>query len=124
MNHWVLSVVNPDTQVVYHFDPLKRRIASSEWMDVVDNAIKMYKNLAKKMLKKKIVWENLAGVPVQDGSKDCGIFVMLYMKEICEDKELSFCSKWLRRGNHSFSNSNIDDIKSSWAKFFLKHHTC
>ncbi|XP_074341271.1 uncharacterized protein LOC141678782 isoform X2 [Apium graveolens] len=92
-NHWVLSVVNPETQVVYHLDPLKRRIASAEWMEVVDNAIKLYKEKAKKMLKKKIVWENLAGVPVQNGSKDCEIYVMLFMKEICEDKELEFCSK-------------------------------
>ena len=35
-NHWVLSVVNPEAQVVYHLDPLKRRIESPEWMEVVD----------------------------------------------------------------------------------------
>ncbi|XP_074347013.1 uncharacterized protein LOC141685832 [Apium graveolens] len=95
-NHWVLSVVNPDAQVVYHLDPLKRRIASSEWME---------------------------GVPVQNESKDCGLFVMLYMREICKDKEFDFFSKWLQRGNNSFTEDDINDIKDAWVKFFLKHHT-
>ena len=35
-NHWVLTVVNPEAQVVFHLDPLKRRIATAEWMEVVD----------------------------------------------------------------------------------------
>ncbi|KAK1352532.1 putative Ulp1 protease family catalytic domain-containing protein [Heracleum sosnowskyi] len=96
-NHWTLTAVNPDSQMVYHMDPLKRRIAAEEWIEVVDNAIKLYKDKAKKFLKKKIMWENLAGVPLQNGSKDCGLFVMGYMKEICEDKELKFPEKWLRR---------------------------
>lgn len=33
------------------------------------------------------------GVPVQTGNKDCGLFVMGYMKEIVYDKELDFVSK-------------------------------
>ncbi|KAL1830586.1 hypothetical protein ACET3Z_000237 [Daucus carota] len=57
--------------------------------DCVD-AIKIYKDKAKKMLKKKIIWENLA---------------------------------WLRRGNNTFNDDDVNDIKNSWAKFFLKHHT-
>jgi Ulp1 family protease len=30
---------------------------------------------------------------MQEGSKDCGIFIMRYMKEIVEDKNLEFASK-------------------------------
>ncbi|KAK1385846.1 hypothetical protein POM88_023581 [Heracleum sosnowskyi] len=70
-NHWALSAVNPKSQVVYQMDPLKRRIATEEWIEVVDNGIKLYKDKAKKILKKKIEWENLAGVPLQTGTKDC-----------------------------------------------------
>ena len=33
------------------------------------------------------------GVPVQSGNKDCGLFVMAYMKEIVHDKELDFVTK-------------------------------
>ncbi|KAK1384205.1 hypothetical protein POM88_021940 [Heracleum sosnowskyi] len=61
VNHWTLTAVNPDSQMVYHMDPLKRRIAAAEeWIEVVDNAIKLYKDKEKKFLKKKIMWENLA----------------------------------------------------------------
>ncbi|XP_074356066.1 uncharacterized protein LOC141695742 [Apium graveolens] len=64
VNHWTLTVVNSDTEIVYYMDPLKRRIANGEW-----------------------------GVPVQTGNKDCGLFVMRYMKEIVHDKELDFVTK-------------------------------
>lgn len=30
---------------------------------------------------------------MQKGNKDCGLFVMRYMKEICTDKELDFAAK-------------------------------
>ncbi|KAL8099890.1 hypothetical protein AgCh_032225 [Apium graveolens] len=93
VNHWTLTVVNPDAEVVYYMDPLKRRIANGEWVNVVDNAIKMYKEDLKKVLKKKVLWENMAGVPVQTGNKDCGMFVMRYMMEIIHDKELDFANK-------------------------------
>lgn len=35
-NHWTLTVANPEAEIVYHMDPLKRRIANGEWVDVVD----------------------------------------------------------------------------------------
>lgn len=34
-----MTAVNPDTQIVYHMDPLKRRIASEEWTEVVDKLV-------------------------------------------------------------------------------------
>ncbi|VFQ90415.1 unnamed protein product [Cuscuta campestris] len=89
VNHWALTVVKPNEEVVYYMDPLKRRIYSQEWTEVVDNAIVFYKNtMNTPMLKKKVSWENMAGIPMQKGSVDCGLFVMRYMKEICQDKEV------------------------------------
>ncbi|KAL1823541.1 hypothetical protein ACET3Z_010319 [Daucus carota] len=44
------------------------------------------------------------GVPAQTGTTDCGLFVMLYMREICVDEELKFASKWARRTNLVFDN--------------------
>ena len=38
-NHWALSVVNTETQIVYHKDPLKRQIADEEWIKVVDKLV-------------------------------------------------------------------------------------
>ncbi|VFQ80959.1 unnamed protein product [Cuscuta campestris] len=55
MNHWVLTVVKPNEEVVYYMDPLKRRIDSQEWTEVVDNAIVLYKStMNTPMLKKKV----------------------------------------------------------------------
>lgn len=78
----------------------------------------MYKERLNKVARKKICWENMAviicfynfssmqvkdvinfifyffqGVPLQTGVRDCGLFVMGYMKEICYDKELQFANK-------------------------------
>ncbi|XP_074333154.1 uncharacterized protein LOC141703582 [Apium graveolens] len=122
VNHWTLTAVNPDSQTVYHMYPLKRRIATEEWTEVIDNAIKLYQEKAKKFLKKKISWENLGGVPVQTGSKDCGLFIMGYMKEICADMELKFHEKWLRRSNLSYGMKELKEIKTEWAKYFMKKH--
>ncbi|VFQ79326.1 unnamed protein product [Cuscuta campestris] len=94
VNHWALTVVKPNEEVVYYMDPLKRRIDSQEWTKVVDNAIVLYKStMNTPMLKKKVSWENMAGIPMQKGSVDCGLFVMRYMTEICHDKEVQFASK-------------------------------
>ena len=35
-NHWTLTAVNPDSQIVYDMDPLKRWIAAEEWIELVD----------------------------------------------------------------------------------------
>ncbi|XP_074364047.1 uncharacterized protein LOC141704771 [Apium graveolens] len=121
VNHCTLTVVNPDAEVVYYMDPHKCRIANGEWVDVVDNAIKMYKEDLKKVPKKKVLWENMAGVPVQTGSKDCGLFVMRYMMEIIHDKELDFANKWLRRSNLVYTEDDINEIRVEFAKYFMKH---
>ncbi|XP_074326680.1 uncharacterized protein LOC141664626 [Apium graveolens] len=121
-NHWTLTVVNLDAEVVYYIDPLKRRIANGEWVDVVDNAIKMFKEDLKKVPKKKVLWENMAGVPVQTGNKDCGLFVMRYMMEIIHDKEPDFANKWLRRSNLVYTEDDINEIRVEFAKYFMKHY--
>ncbi|ONI01811.1 hypothetical protein PRUPE_6G160400 [Prunus persica] len=39
-------------------------------------------------------WIILMGTPKQPTNTECGYFVMRYMKEIVEDKNLEFASKW------------------------------
>ncbi|XP_074360856.1 zinc finger BED domain-containing protein RICESLEEPER 2-like [Apium graveolens] len=70
-------------------DPLKRRIADGEWMDVIDNATNMYKDRGFE----KGSEEESMGVLEKTGNKDCGQFVMRYMMEIIHDKELDFANK-------------------------------
>ncbi|KAL1831079.1 hypothetical protein ACET3Z_000730 [Daucus carota] len=62
------------------------------------------------------------GVPAQTGTTDCGLFVMLYMREICIDKELKFASKWARRSNLVFDSDDLNEIRSAWAKYFMRQH--
>ncbi|VFQ89904.1 unnamed protein product [Cuscuta campestris] len=103
-------------EVVYYMDPLKRRIDSQEWTEVVDNAIVLYKNtMNTPMLKKKVSWENMAVIPMQKENVDCGFFVMRYMKEICQDKEVEFASKWARRGNLEYTEDDINQTKVEFA---------
>ncbi|VFQ62668.1 unnamed protein product [Cuscuta campestris] len=115
VNHWALTVVKPNEEVVYYMDPLKRRIDSQEWTEVVDNAIVLYKNtMNTPMLKKKVSSENKAGIPMQKGNVDYGLFVMRYMKEICQDKEVQFASKvgkveGFYKGAPSVSFSSADE---------------
>ncbi|XP_074327151.1 uncharacterized protein LOC141665067 [Apium graveolens] len=93
VNHWTLTVLKPEAEMVYYMDPLKRRIANGEW-----------------------------GVPVQTGNKDCGLFVMGYMKEIIHDKELDFVTKWLRRSNQVYADDDINEIRVEFAKYFMKSY--
>ncbi|XP_063942744.1 uncharacterized protein LOC135150388 [Daucus carota subsp. sativus] len=118
LNHWTLTVANPEAEIVYHMDPLKRRIANGEWVEVVDNAIKFYKEDQKKVVKKKI------GMGEHGGTKDCGLFVMRYMKEIVQDKDLDFANKWMRRSNLAYTQDNISEIKIEFAKYFMKRYAC
>lgn len=34
--HWMLTVVNPDEEIVHFMDPLKRRLVTGEWRNIVD----------------------------------------------------------------------------------------
>ncbi|PRQ45888.1 hypothetical protein RchiOBHm_Chr3g0496551 [Rosa chinensis] len=47
---------------------------------------------------------------------------MQYMKEIIEDKNLSFASKWQRRSELIYTQKDIDAVRSEWAKFMMKYH--
>ncbi|KAL1818584.1 hypothetical protein ACET3Z_013453 [Daucus carota] len=114
--------------------PRKKLKLTGDCVDEVeeeDHAVGKTTQLGEEMVKENnqeveksvtVVDEQLEGVPVQTGTKDCGLFMMRYMKEICEDKDLNFASKWLRRKNLAYNVSDINEIKVEWANFFMKHH--
>ncbi|PRQ58873.1 putative Ulp1 protease family catalytic domain, putative transposase, Ptta/En/Spm, plant [Rosa chinensis] len=98
-SHWMLSVVNPDEEMIYFMDPLKRRLITGEWKTILDNSIKIYNVHKNRKGRKLIQWKNLAGILEQNGGKSCGYWIMRYMKEIVEDTNLEFATKWERRTN-------------------------
>ncbi|KAM5573609.1 hypothetical protein ABKV19_013246 [Rosa sericea] len=118
--HWMLSVVNPDEEVVHFMDPLKRRLCAGEWKSIVDNSIKIFNAQKGRKGRKIIQWKNLAGIPEQTDSKTCGYFVMRYMKEIVEDKNLEFATKWERKSNLAYTQKDIDVVRAEWANHVMK----
>ncbi|PRQ22883.1 hypothetical protein RchiOBHm_Chr6g0255101 [Rosa chinensis] len=60
------------------------------------------------------------GIPEQWTDKDCGYCIMRYMKDIVEDKNLDFFSKWERRGKTAYTQQHIDEVRTEWVKFVVK----
>ncbi|XP_061987927.1 uncharacterized protein LOC133706413 isoform X2 [Rosa rugosa] len=120
--HWMLTVVNPEEEIIYFMDPLRRRLVGGEWQIIVENGIKIYNAQRNRSGRKSITWHNMGGIPVQQGDKDCGIFIMQYMKEIVQDKNLEFASKRQRRSDLVYAQKDLDDVRSEWARFVMKYH--
>ncbi|KAL6225321.1 hypothetical protein ACLB2K_004171 [Fragaria x ananassa] len=98
--HWILSVVSPSEELVYFMDPMKRRmdVTTDEWRTIV----------------------NQYGIPEQIGDKSCGYFIMLYMREIVQDKEQNWTKKWLTRGDEKYTMQDVDVVRQEWAEYVLK----
>lgn len=118
-SHWTLTIVDPDIETVYFLDPIKRRLGTREWIRIVDSAIAMYNVYKGRKGRSSVIWKNLNGIPPQPSDKECGYFVMRYMRDIIEDKDLSFVSKWERRGNHAYTQEDIDEVRNEWATFVV-----
>ncbi|PRQ45759.1 putative Ulp1 protease family catalytic domain-containing protein [Rosa chinensis] len=118
--HWMLTIIKLDEDTVYFMDPLKRRLITGEWKNIVDNGIKIHNAQVKNQSRKATTWKNCAGIPEQWTDKDCGYFIMRYMKDIVEDKNLDFFSKWERRGKAAYTQQHIDEVRTEWAKFVVK----
>ncbi|XP_024188382.2 uncharacterized protein LOC112192748 [Rosa chinensis] len=116
----MLTIIKLDEDTVYFMDPLKRRLITGEWKNIVDNGIKIHNAQVKNQSRKATTWKNCAGIPEQWTDKDCGYFIMRYMKDIVEDKNLDFFSKWERRGKAAYTQQHIDEVRTEWAKFVVK----
>ncbi|XP_040366417.1 uncharacterized protein LOC112176242 [Rosa chinensis] len=68
------------------------------------------------------LWKNLSGIPPQPSSKECGYFIMRYMRDIIEDKDFSFVNKWERRSNHIYTQVDIDEMRNEWARFVVNRY--
>ncbi|PRQ55539.1 putative Ulp1 protease family catalytic domain-containing protein [Rosa chinensis] len=118
----MLTVINAEEDIVYFMDPLKRRLITGEWKNIVDNGIKIYNAHVKRQGRKTTTWKNCVGIPEQRTDKECGYFIMRYMKDIAEDKNLDFFIKWERRGNAAYTQHHIDAVRTEWEKFVVKRY--
>ncbi|XP_061996737.1 uncharacterized protein LOC133738412 [Rosa rugosa] len=103
-------------------DPLKRRLGGNgEWKDIVDTAISMFRGDRNKKGRGSIQWKNMAGIPSQPNDKQCGYFVMRYMRDIIYDTNLGFADKWGRRANHVYCQVEIDEVRNELASYVVKN---
>ncbi|XP_024193342.1 uncharacterized protein LOC112185470 [Rosa chinensis] len=103
-------------------DPMKRRLPTGEWVSIVDSAISMYNAHKGRKGRSSPIWKNLSGIPPQPNNKECGYFVMRYMRDIIEDKDFSFVNKWERRSSLVYTQVDIDEIRNEWARFVVNRY--
>ncbi|XP_062026022.1 uncharacterized protein LOC133742378 [Rosa rugosa] len=116
----MLTLVDPEKGTAYFMDPLKRRLPIGDWMSIVDTAMRMYNAEKNKQSRSSLHWKNLAGIPPQPSNKECGYFIMRYMRDMIEDKDMSlFPSKWERRGSSQYTQADIDQVRNEWGKFVV-----
>ncbi|XP_061995506.1 uncharacterized protein LOC133713482 [Rosa rugosa] len=122
-DHWMLTLVDPEKGTAYFMDVLNRCLPTGDWMSIVDIAMRMYNAEKNKQSRCSVHWKNLAGIPPQPSNKECEYFIMRYMRDIIEDKDMSlFPSKWKRRGNSQYTQTDIDQVRNEWGKFVV--NTC
>lgn len=113
--HWILTIIDPYKEVVFLLDPLSHHNRDETWKNVVNRAISMFNaNLGRKG-KKQPTWE-IIQAPRQPDSKQCGFYVMRYMRETIEGFE-TIDSRSLRLlfRKGEYSQKEIDEVRSEWA---------
>ncbi|XP_074562123.1 uncharacterized protein LOC141818537 [Curcuma longa] len=119
--HWILTILNVEKEIVYLLDPLRHRIHDQDWKYVVNMALTLYNAEAGRKGKKQPTWE-VVKAPRQPDAKQCGFYIMRYMKDIIEnfgvgDKE-SLPSMFT---NLKYSLVEINEVRSEWAECMLDY---
>ncbi|XP_047945172.1 uncharacterized protein LOC125191798 isoform X1 [Salvia hispanica] len=117
--HWILTVIQPYTKTVFLFDPLSHRIRHNAWKDAVDDALSMFSSSKGENEKKSPTWV-VVKAPRQPDSKQCGFYIMQYMREIIRTCRYpgSISLQTMFTGR-SYSTSEIDEMRSEWADGIL-----
>ncbi|KAH6782299.1 hypothetical protein C2S51_007592, partial [Perilla frutescens var. frutescens] len=119
--HWILTVIEPHKEVVYLLDPLSHRIRD-DWRYVVNIAMRLFNASLGKKGKTQPTWEIIKG-PRQPDNKQCGYYVMRYMREIVQEFKAndvnSIRSLFEEKG--VYSQEDIDEVRSEWAHCLQDH---
>ncbi|KAH6779537.1 hypothetical protein C2S52_010774 [Perilla frutescens var. hirtella] len=116
--HWILLVINPHIETVYVLDPLNNQTHLEQLKDVVDMAIKSFNLNKGKRGRKNVLWEKIK-CPQQPDGKQCGFYIMCYMKDIIENcgsvGSIPLSSSVFSEGY--YSKTEIDEVRTEWAEF-------
>ncbi|KAM1734715.1 hypothetical protein ACFX11_020150 [Malus domestica] len=112
--HWLLAIIDPYEELVYYMDSLNWIQIDPGMKDIVELALKMFK--AQKGIKgrKNINWK-VVKCPLQEGTVECGYYVMKYMKEIINDPNCSIITKFKEKA--TYTQHEIDALRIEWAEY-------
>ncbi|XP_073159066.1 uncharacterized protein [Henckelia pumila] len=102
--------------MVYLLDSASHRIRDEEWKYVVEMALKLFNSNKGKKGRKHVQWE-VINAPRQPDMKQCGYYVMRYMRQITEKVE-TIEGDALRSifTKAEYSQDEIDEVRSEVAE--------
>ncbi|XP_073036717.1 uncharacterized protein [Primulina eburnea] len=77
--HWTLTVIEPYKEIVYLLDSLSHRIRDEDWKYVVEMALRLFNSTKGRKGRKRVQWE-VVKAPRQPDAKQCGYYVMRFMR--------------------------------------------
>ncbi|XP_075493610.1 uncharacterized protein LOC142531391 isoform X1 [Primulina tabacum] len=114
--HWILTVIDPYKEMVYLLDSLSHRNRYDDWKYVVDMSVRLFNSNKERKGKKQAIWEVVNG-PRKPDSKQCGFYVMRFMREMIEknatSEKNSISSIFMKT---EYSKEEIDEVRSEWAE--------
>ncbi|KAH6835404.1 hypothetical protein C2S53_003255 [Perilla frutescens var. hirtella] len=120
-HHWILTVIDPHKEIVYLLDPLSNRNRDQSWKNIVDMAITLFNTSLGKKVKKQATWE-IVKAPRQPNSKQCGFYVLRFMKEIIEafqqNGSISVRSLFKKE---KYLLGEIDEVRVEWTNCVLQY---
>ncbi|KAH6787677.1 hypothetical protein C2S52_007229 [Perilla frutescens var. hirtella] len=114
--HWIMTVIDPHRETVYLLDSLSHQNHNEQWKHAVDMAIRIFNSSISKKGRKKPLWEIIKS-PRQPDSKQCGFYIMRYMKDIveaCRSSEMISLHSLFAGGN--YSRNELDEVRAEWAE--------
>ncbi|XP_042386659.1 uncharacterized protein LOC121978371 [Zingiber officinale] len=112
-----LTVIKPHKEIVYLLDSLSHRIRDEDWKYVVEMALRLFNSNNGRKGRKYVQWEVIKA-PRQPDAKQCGYYVMRFMRQITEEIAMiegdTLPSIFTKA---EYSQEEIDEVHSEIAEF-------
>ncbi|XP_073151032.1 uncharacterized protein [Henckelia pumila] len=119
--HWILTVIEPYKEVVYLFDSLSQCIRDEDWKYVVEMSLRLFNSNKGRKGRKHVQWEVIQA-PRQPDAKQCGYYVLRFMRQITEiDATIEGDSLQSIFTKKEYSREEIDEVRSELADCIQDH---
>ncbi|XP_074376825.1 uncharacterized protein LOC141718343 [Apium graveolens] len=105
--HWILIMIWESE--IFSFNPLPHQKCFTALEEALVGAIRSYNAQIGRVNKNPTII-NLIGSPKQPGGSECRYVVMRYKKDIYEEKEMKFLSKWGVKCRKSYTKEQLDEV--------------